>query len=138
MPKFLLRHQQKAILRLVPVPGYSAQISAQAPTKGYIETGARPRARCPNFCSGTNKRLRSHWCPCQGTVAKFLLRHQQKAMFRLLPVPEYSGQISAQAPTKGYVQTAARARVQWPNFCSGTNKRLYSDWCLCPGTGHQV
>ena len=48
VPKLVLEHQQKAIFRLVPMPGHGAQISARAPTKGYIQTGAHARARCPN------------------------------------------------------------------------------------------
>ena len=31
-------------LELVPVPRHGAQISALAPTKGYVQTGARARA----------------------------------------------------------------------------------------------
>ena len=31
-------------LELVPVPGHGVQISARAPTKGYVQTGARIRA----------------------------------------------------------------------------------------------
>ena len=30
--------------RLVPVPGHVAQISARAPTKGYVQTSARAQA----------------------------------------------------------------------------------------------
>ena len=48
VPKLVLEHQQKAIFRLVPMPWHGAQISARAPTKGYIQTGAHARARCPN------------------------------------------------------------------------------------------
>ena len=48
VPKLVLGYQQKAMFRLVPVPGYGAQISAQAPTKGYVQTSARARAQCPN------------------------------------------------------------------------------------------
>ena len=33
-------------LESVPVPGHGAQISARAPTKGYVQTGARARAPC--------------------------------------------------------------------------------------------
>ena len=33
-------------LELVPVPGHAAQISARAPTKGYVQTVARARAPC--------------------------------------------------------------------------------------------
>ena len=43
-----IQHQQKAFFRLVPVPGHGAQISARAPTKGYIQTGTHALARCPN------------------------------------------------------------------------------------------
>ena len=35
-------------LELVAMPGHGAQISARAPTKGYIQTGAHARARFPN------------------------------------------------------------------------------------------
>ena len=35
-------------LELVPVPEHGAQISAGAPTKGCVHTGASARARCPN------------------------------------------------------------------------------------------
>ena len=48
VPKLVLEHQQKAIFRLVPMPGHGAQISGRAPTKGYIQTSAHARARCPN------------------------------------------------------------------------------------------
>ena len=44
----MLEHQQKATFRLVPMPWHGAQISARAPTKGYIQTGTHARARCPN------------------------------------------------------------------------------------------
>ena len=111
----MLGHQQKAMFRLVPVPGHGAQISARAATKGYVQTGARSRERCPNWCSGTNKRLCSDWCPFPGTEPKLVLGHQQKAMFRLVPVPGHGAQISARAPTKGYVQTGARSRARSPN-----------------------
>ena len=35
-------------LELVSVPGHGAQISARVPTKGYVHTSVRTRARCPN------------------------------------------------------------------------------------------
>ena len=35
-------------LESVPVPRHGAQISVRAPTKGYVQTGARARVRCPN------------------------------------------------------------------------------------------
>ena len=31
------------LLELVPVPGHGAQISTRAPTKGYVQTGARAK-----------------------------------------------------------------------------------------------
>ena len=34
-------------LELVPMSGHSAQISARAPTKGHVQTGARAREPCP-------------------------------------------------------------------------------------------
>ena len=34
--------------RLVPMPGHGAQISAWAPTKGYVQTGGRPRTPSMN------------------------------------------------------------------------------------------
>ena len=40
---------------------------------------------------------------------KLVLGDQQKAMFRLVPVPRHGEQISARGPSKGYVQTGARA-----------------------------
>ena len=92
VPKFVPEHQQKAMFRLVPMPWHGAQISARAPTKGYIQTGAHALAWCPNLCLSTNKRLWSDWCPCPGTVPKFVPEHQQKAMFRLVPM---SGQHQA-------------------------------------------
>ena len=58
------------------MPWHGAQISARAPTKGYIQT-----------C-----------CPYPGTVPKLVLEHQQKAIFRLVPVPGHGAQISARAP----------------------------------------
>ena len=125
---FKLGHRARVLpLEVVPMPKHSAQICARAPAKAFVQTGALARARCPNLCSGTNKRLCSDWCPCPGTVPKFVLGHQQKAMFRLVPVPRHGAQICARAPTKGYVQTGARAQARCPNLCSGTNKRLCSD-----------
>ena len=55
--------------------------------------------------------LCSDWSPCPGTVNKLVLGDQQNAMFRLVPVPRHGEQISAWGPTKGYVQTGARAQA---------------------------
>ena len=41
----VLEHGARVLsLELVPVPGHCAQISAPAPTKGYVQTGASARA----------------------------------------------------------------------------------------------
>ena len=98
-------------LELVPVPEHGAQICARAATKGCVQTGTRARARCPNLCSGINKRLCSDQCPCPGTVPKFVLGQQQKVVFRPVPVPGHGAQICARAATKGCVQTSAIARA---------------------------
>ena len=38
------RHGARVLpLMLVPVPGHGAKISARAPTKGYVQNGARAR-----------------------------------------------------------------------------------------------
>ena len=37
------RARSAELLELVPVPGHGAQISARAPTKGYVQTRARQR-----------------------------------------------------------------------------------------------
>ena len=52
VPAPVLGHGARVLpLELVPVPGHSAQISAQAPTKGYVQTGtcARHRTRTPSL-----------------------------------------------------------------------------------------
>ena len=55
MPKLVLEHQQKAIFKLVPIPWHGAQISARAPTKGYIQTGTHARARYQISARATTK-----------------------------------------------------------------------------------
>ena len=40
------------LLELAPVPGHDAQVSARAPTKGFVQTGARAPARAPVISDG--------------------------------------------------------------------------------------
>ena len=70
---------------------------------------------CSDFCPCPSRVPEYYlwsWCMCPGTVPKLVIviGHQQKAMFRLVPMPGHGAPISARAPTKGYVQTPARPR----------------------------
>ena len=56
-------------LELVPVPGHGAQISARAPTKGYVQTGARARALAMGTKSGRGLRS-TRWSRTAHAVSK--------------------------------------------------------------------
>ena len=64
--KFYLYNTDKSIIRTLSlVPSVSVLKRFDCTTFGV---SALTRARCPNLCSGTNKRLCSDWYPCPVTV----------------------------------------------------------------------
>ena len=75
-----VQYLKLAMFRLVPMPA--------APARAPSLNGAR---RCdglltgPKSEQGLGKRI-DKFDPCRGTVPKLVLGHQQKAMFRLVPV----------------------------------------------------